>query len=242
MSYTDGMATDLILLTAAVVPDNAFRVALSDPGVRLGQYRTAIRAWSEVADATKCDLLVVETTGSADLLREDARVVSFTPSEAARQAGKGAAEAEALEAGVRAAGLSDRSTIHKATGRLMLRNWDTAIRPVASGARVRRVVDRSYVDVRFFSVNAEVWSGYLLGMGAEIDDAGGRYLEHVMAQRLIRAEYEGVPVERFPERPGLAGSSGTHGKPYGSLKERLLAPVLLRAENLLSSVGATKQL
>lgn len=240
--YHGGMGTDLILLTAAVVPDAAFRNALSDPDERLRQYRGAIQQWSVVAGSTRSRLLVVETSGSAGHLADLADVVSFTPSEVAKKAGKGGAESEALEAGVRAAGLGADDTFHKVTGRLALRNAAAVIKPVQGGACVRRRMDRSYVDVRFFSAKAGVWNQYLLGMGAEVDDGGGRYLEHVMAQRLIVAEYDGVEVERFAERPMFAGSSGTSGKKYGSAKDRLMSPVMLKAENVLASVGAVKHL
>jgi hypothetical protein len=237
------MGTDLILLTAAIVPDTSFRNALSDPEQRLGQYRTAIRTWSDVASATGCKLMIVETSGSGHLLADQAETVSFTPSLEAKNAGKGAAEAEALEAGLRVADLAEHATFHKVTGRLALRNWKSAVLPVTAGTvRVRRSMDRSYCDVRFFSVTRSFWDQYLQGMSNEVHDVEGRYLEHVMAQRLVLAEYAGVHVERFPERPSFMGSSGTSGNSYGSIKERMLSPLLLRAENILSSVGAGKQL
>lgn len=236
------MGTDLILLTAAIVPDESFRNALSDPEERLSQYRTSIQFWSDVAVALDSRLLVVETSGSAELLADQAETVGFTPSARAKNAGKGAAEAEALEAAIRAAELPEDATLHKVTGRLKLRNWESTVLPLHYGAaRVRRSLDRRYCDVRFFSATAGFWIQYLQGMSAEVSDDGGRYLEHVMAQRLILAEYAGEKLERFAERPIFSGSSGTNGKSYGSLRERMLSPAMLRAERFFSSVAAVKQ-
>ncbi|MFF1382219.1 hypothetical protein ACFVWT_01500 [Arthrobacter sp. NPDC058288] len=236
------MGNNLILLTAAVTPDVAFGSSLSDPKERLRQYRSAIDEWSRVADASDCDLVTVETTGSGDSLRDQVRVVDFHAPEDTKQHGKGAVESAALDAAILACGLPDSSTVHKVTGRLTLRNAERLVAPLDNGARVRRTLDRTYCDTRFFSTNVKFWQTHLSGMANEVADDSGRYLEHVMAHRLMKAEYGGTAVQRFPERPMLLGVSGTTGKSYGTLWQRALSPVLLRVEGLLDTRLRLKQI
>ena len=235
------MGDNLILLTAAITPDVAFGSLLSDPAERLRQYRSAVGVWLRAAEKSGCDLIVVETTGSGDLLRDDVKVLDCIPSDNARGRGKGAVEADAIDAAVSDCGLSDGSTVHKVTGRLTVLNSTNLIVPVERGARLRRTLDRSYCDTRFFSVTAGLWTQYLSGMGQEVNDHQGRYLEHVMAHRVAAAEYAGETIQRFPERPMVLGASGTTGKSYGTLKQQLLSPILLRAESLIESRLRSKQ-
>jgi hypothetical protein len=235
------MRDNLILLTAAITPDAAFASSLSDPAERLGQYKSALDVWSRVADEMACDLAVVETTGSGDKLRTSVRVLDFTPADDMRQHGKGAIETAAIDAAILACGLSDLSTVHKVTGRLTVRNASNLLAPLSDGARVRRTLDRTYCDTRFFSVNVGFWRRHLSAMANEVDDNGDRYLEHVMAHRLAIAEYCGSEIARFPERPMILGVSGTTGKPYGTLKQQLVSPILLKAESLLASRLRLKQ-
>lgn len=236
------MGTNLILLTAAVTPEASFASSLADPEERLRQYEAAIVCWTKIAYDTGCSLGVVETTASGHLLGDVARVLDFTPSEAARERGKGAVEAEALDAALRAFDMDGDSTLHKVTGRLMLRNAAALVRPLPTGvATVRRTLDRSYCDTRFFSASYDVWQKYLTGMAEEVNDSGGRYLEHVMAHRLIEAEYQGVMVERFAERPLILGASGTTGKAYGTPRQRLVSPIKKKIEDLLVTRALLKQ-
>lgn len=221
--------TDSIALSVAVSPDPLFAQALADPQTRLDQYRAALQKWTHVASKTDSLLLIVETSHwelrdlTAELSPHDlkrVRAVSYTPSEAERIRGKGAIEASAIDHLLHSCSsdLSPRDTVVKVTGRLFVSNWRSVIRPVPEDVvRARRTINRSYCDSRLVAASYRFWTDNLTGMGREVDDNSARYLEHVLANRLINAEYQhACRVESFAARPHIMGGSGTTGHKYDS--------------------------
>jgi hypothetical protein len=80
-------------------------------------------------------------------------------------------------------------------------------------------------------------------MGADVDDRAGRYLEHVLADRLRRAwAGDDAAVQRLGRRPVYVGRSGSTGIDYRSARERLKGAVLQPLESLLAGPLATKLL
>lgn len=236
---TEGFAGDVlgyVILTAAVTPDPRFGSVLSDPKVRLGQYHNALAYWSKVAEKRDWKVLVVETTGFAahDLVtpaEQRVQALNFHPDDALVRRGKGAIEAAAIDFLLREADVPSSATFYKVTGRLTLANSSQLLTEVADGAALaRRTIDGKYCDTRLFATQAAFWREHLGAMAEEVDETCGRYLEHVLAFRLVRAEYlHDVSVERFKRRPILVGISGTTGAHYGklsgTLKNKLLSPV-----------------
>lgn len=237
-----------VLLTAAVTPDPRYGSAISDAGVRLAQYQHALSNWASVAAAKDWSIVLVETTGcSGDEmlgvlgceLRKSVEFLNFSPAAALSERGKGAVEASAIDHALLSLRLPDNATFYKATGRLTLQNAGKLLTKVeASTATVRRTLDGTYCDTRFFATTVGFWRERLSGMEKDVDDESGRYLEHVMANRLRHAEYfQAVDVRRFQERPLLVGVSGTNGVTYGrigaTVREKLLGSI---ERNLLSKL------
>ena len=230
----------LILLTAAVTPDPAFlahdapfRVALADPRVRAGQYRAAVDHWHAVAQAAGGRVAVVETSGAAhgDLTRRsDVGFVSYDVPPGLAAGGKGAIEATAIDHALASLEPSPDTVLVKVTGRLLVANAAKVVGPVGDATvRVRRSLDRSFADTRIVVTTVGTWSEHLCGMGADVDDDHGRWLERVAAQRLILGEYAGaLTVQRFPSPPRFAGASGTTGARYDGWRTRSVPPVVQR--------------
>jgi hypothetical protein len=243
----------LILLTAAVTPAPTFNGTLSDPTKRLQQYHRALRFWCEVANRTSGRVLVVETSGADPMClreplsgseRRNIAVLSHKPSAAAIGNGIGAIEAEAIDGAIltMANRRSSGMLITKVTGRLRVRNA-VALSALSdpSAFLVRRTVDRKYADSRYFQVSVTLWTSFMMGLGDQICDADGRYLEHALAQRLVLGEYEGkLRVGRFVRRPIIEGVSGTTGRIYGRTLERAFNRPLSWGEHGVSRL-ASKQ-
>lgn len=239
-----------LILTAAVVPEVRYAVAVDDPKMRLSQYVHAIKYWSKVAADLHYKLCVVETSNFdllADIQEIDESILflQFEASAEAKSRGKGAIEADALDAAIRSLSvwLGPRSTVYKVTGRLTLKDSTGVIAGLESHSfRVRRTMDRKFCDSRIFAASFSSWGSWLTGMGADVDDSSHRFLEHVIAKRVIDAEYAGSSVDRFIQRPVLVGQSGTSGEKYGGIlqtfSQRALAPI----ENLAAKHLLTKQI
>lgn len=238
-----------VLLTAAVKPDSQYAVSVSQPAERLAMYQAAVSNWWRFCQSTGRQLLVVETSGAsreaflANLPQNDGvAFVNHFPSQHARYGGKGAAEAEALDAAVDTIGVEEGHTLTKVTGRLILENPIQVLKDLEPGvAVVRRTLDRRYVDTRLFSMAVGTWMSRMKGMSLEVDEGRGRYLEHVFAHRLVEAEYAGdVEVHRFPKRPRLVGRSGTSNARYDGAINRLRERAMEPMETLLAR-GTRKQ-
>lgn len=243
----------IVLLTAAVTPDPALSVAVSSASTRLEQYKMAIAKWQKMAEQHSFRVVVVETSGfDPDQLRRsiselgtESLIVNYRPTEIIRSRGKGAIEAAAMEYALAQTPefAAPSSVVYKSTGRLSVRNFASIVEPIHLDAiRVRRTLDRRYCDTRFFATTLHIWTRALAGMADEIDDSAGRFLENVLAKRLIDIEYAGAgTVERFPVRPAIEGTSGTSGSRYGSLRSRLIRPLIQVVEGRPLQRFANKQ-
>lgn len=246
--------TSTVLLTATVRPNTQLFVAQADPEARLRQYRRAIALWSEMAQASDVDLVVVETSnaGPDTILREvpfpmrsRIRVLSYEATDSSDGAGKGPLEVDAIRRGLAVVeqDFGDTRTVYKATGRLVLTNAAALVRDLgATTLRIRMTADRSFADARFLGCPVAVWERVLLADTDHIDERGGVYLEHVFAGSVARAAAtRTISLERFPTRPSFEGQSGSTGKIYTS--RGLRTPKRLRrlGEDLLAAIAARKQ-
>lgn len=230
----------LILLTAAVTPDPAFlannasfRMTLADPQVRAGQYRAAVDHWHRVAQTVGGRVAVVETSGADRdevTRRTDVGFVSYDAPAGLAAGGKGAIEAAAIDHALASLDAAPDTVLVKVTGRLLVENAARVIGPVDDATvQVRRSVDRAFADTRFVVTTVGTWREHLTGMGEEVDDDHGRWLERVAAQRLILGEYAGsLTVQRFPDPPRFTGASGTTGARYDGWRARVVPPVVQR--------------
>lgn len=232
-----------LLLTAAVHPDpvfldhnGSFPTTVADPVVRAGQYREALAFWQDAAHRLGARVVVVDTSGATRsefglTNRRDVVLVDHRPDPSLAVHGKGAFEASAIDAAIAELELPDLSPLCKITGRLRVLHADRVIsRPIGTGiVRVRRTIDRSFCDTRFLQTTAGTWRSVLGDMAHACDDGSGHWLERVVAERLVTAEYaDRVGVERFPARIVVMGQSGTTGHTYGSRLEASLPEVVMR--------------
>lgn len=244
---------DFVLLTAAVTPNSNFQTAVANSEIRLEQYQNSTAAWTKVATDLGWHTIVVETTGCAESLllqkipvseRRNITVVPFEAHQDLLLHGKGGVEAAAMDHVIS----SDiipfaTSTFFKTTGRLRVDNARRLLRKLPEDKiLVRRTMDRRFCDTRFFGTTKAFWHAYLTGMGTEVIDKQGRYLEHVLAYRLAVAEYESnARADRFSERPQIIGSSGSTGIAYNGLNALVRGRLLDPLEDLLANRLGSKQ-
>jgi hypothetical protein len=237
-----------VVLTAAVTPTVTQRVSVADPGQRAREYAAALTRWAGTARQLGLNLVVVETTGAP---REalwpagvEGRHLSFVADPADSARGKGAVEAAAIDHALAHAPELRAGTAYKCTGRLWVANAADLLGALPpTTARIRRTLDWSWVDSRLVGASVDLWRGALAGMGADVDDRAGHYLEHVLADRLRRAwATDGAAVQRLGRRPVYVGRSGSTGIDYRSPRERLKGAVLQPLESLLAGPLATKLL
>jgi hypothetical protein len=243
-----------VLLTAAVTPNPRYSSTIADASVRLSQYQEALAAWSAEAAHVGWKTIVVETTGCSEeellanlrpQFRDAVSVIPYCPTDNLASRGKGAVEAAAIDhvLGLSATTMTRSSTFYKVTGRLLVSNAKKLLFDVRENtAVVRRSMNGVYCDTRFFGTTVGFWRDQMTGMANEVDDAEGRYLEHVMAHRLTDAEYaKAAEVIRFPQRPIIVGRSGTTGSTYGGFGAAARSLLLAPYEKLLADKMMTKQ-
>lgn len=234
--------TGVVVMTMAVTPSIGLAVSVADPTQRLNQYRSALEKWIRVAERRDLYLAVVETTGFAEdrLLGQKSDHIIYhnhEPSTVDVSRGKGAIEAAALDS-VMAVLPSPITWGIKVTGRLFVTNSEVFFNPGASAVRVRRTLDRAYADSRAFTFDRSAWQSHLNGMNLEVDEARGRYLEHVLAMRLIAGEYaQTLRVDPFVRRPVIVGQSGTTGRKYGSRTQQWAWAAMDRVEPSLLNLA-----
>lgn len=245
---TDSSVAGAILLTAAVRPRPEFAVAVSDPARRLAQYISAINQWAGVARRMSYSLVVLETSGfdlsTALDPSHQALVLNHSPSEHSVRGGKGAIEAEAMESAVGAMAEmhSPLCSVFKVTGRLAVAEPEALLVPLTTETfRVRRTLDRSFCDTRMFGFTIGGWKRWLTGMQAEVQDSSQRYLEHVVAQRLVLAEFKGAIVGRYTHKPRFMGQSGTSGSTYRGNLSGSPARLMAAVEGRLGGLAHSKQ-
>lgn len=242
------------MLTMTVNVHEPTGLALSDSTIRRSQYRTSIARWCQLLDHPQDRLVLAENSG-ADMqgvfgdayssLGGRCHVLECPPPTRESVArGKGAMEAEMIDYVVARLPLSQQDLVTKVTGRLLVVNFGR-IHPrdlEPASAVVRGPLGGGYVDTRVLSAHAVVWQQCLAGMNADVDDREGIYLEHVVSDRLNRADRLGqAHIRRFRSRPKLIGSSGTSGNSYSSVSARGRRVVGLPIEAALRALAKGKE-
>ncbi|MCI7455845.1 hypothetical protein [Actinomyces urogenitalis] len=240
------MPEPLILLSAAISPRQEYIDAtrtsvptrLTDPEIRLAQYLEAVSVWTAHARSHGAKVVVVETSGTrTDELSRQCELIGYEPSARQVAGGRGAIEAAALDYALEVLDPPEDAMLIKATGRLIVPNAFHAASGLSRGVvRARGKADRTFYDSRLIVTDVGTWRRNLTGMGQQVADESGRWLERVLAMRLMEAEVLGkLTVERFPVIPEFVGSSGTTGKRYTSRLDAVPGVRLVqrKAEGLL---------
>ncbi len=201
----------LTLVLSAAVKVGTYNIAVRDPAVRLGEYRTALRRW--LTESPFTHLVIAESSGTPildDPLRKLAIArgkvlteVILDLSAVAKQHGKGRPEAMLTDAVVPT--LPD-GPFYKVTGRLFVENIAEIV------ARTRADVVFSSpghdptqrIDTRFWKATREYYLRHLLPLTERISD--GR--QHSFIENVY------PPVGEFLSRPVYCGRSGHDGRQY----------------------------
>ena len=221
----------LVLLTASIDPMGRANVKRADPQARLGDYAASLRNWLAVVRDLPADILFCENSGWP--LGELERVVSrsgmaarvtfsqFRGNDYPTELGKGFGEARIIDHAIASVVASDgrHDAVVKCTGRLFVRNARSLLPRRAVDADIMCLLDGALTqaDSRFFIARAEVLATSFAGMGPEVDEAAGIYLEHVLCRRVLRAIGEGRTWKPLPARPLYSGWSATHDRRYDSI-------------------------
>lgn len=239
----------VVLLTATVHPHAQSRLTLTDPEQRQAQYNLSLTHWLKaqrrygfrlaLADnSPKGSVITIDLPDAADA---DARLLRL-PQAAVPARDKGGREAILLNQAIAALDLAPDTWIIKCTGRLWLRNPESALRDWKGGSIVvRATADLQYVDSRLFKFRRRFWDAHLRHMETTISEQSGRYMEHVLGRRLSKARAEGHGVGRFHTRPRLQGQSGTTGAVYGDMPDALRRLTAAPYETLMRRFESRKQ-
>lgn len=244
------MPESLILLSAAISPRQeyvdttrtSFPTSLTDPEFRLAQYLEAVSAWTTAASRHGAKVVVVETSGTyTDELSRQCDLIRYTPTASQVAGGRGAIEAAALDYALEVLDPPEGAMLIKATGRLVVPNAFRAASGLPHGVvRARGKADRTFYDSRFLVTDVGTWRRNLTGMGQQVAEESGQWLERVLAMRLMEGEVLGrLKVERFPVIPEIVGCSGTTGRRYTSRLDAVpgLRLVQRKTEGLLRRVS-----
>lgn len=229
------LAAPLVIVTASIVPAVPTHQAVANPHVRLEDYVRSISRWVESTDA---EIVVVENTGSTDLLRArldawqknwtkrlrlaDARVPSHVVAQ-----GKGASELFTVDAVLRAYDVPGDRCVVKASGRYSVSHPNLFLRSLDLAGLNLRMRRRGFADARLFAVPTWFMWDLAVRIGA-LDDYGGCYLEHLLADRAQSFSARGVPVQE-PIIGSLVARAGSQGSIHGGRLGRISAYLRLAA-------------
>ncbi|MDP1523616.1 MAG: hypothetical protein Q8M10_10695 [Methylotenera sp.] len=219
----------LIILTATVSP--MVDVVRANPEARLNDYLKALERWWQEFKSLPVDILFCENSGyDLKSLRDwivlmnagnRIRVFQFNGDKSlVANLGKGAGEAEIFDECFHNNLISGYDYILKSTGRLFVSNARHLLEQTINKGSDWAISFRSpldFVDARFFIVKLELFHAYLLGLGIEVNDKQGAYIEHAMLRRVCRAISDGHQWGQFEELPRYEGVGGTDGKKHSSL-------------------------
>lgn len=233
-----GPAAPLVLLTASIVPAVPTHVGAADPHLRLEDYVRSISRWAEFTDA---EIVVVENTGSSDVLRarldgwlkgwpERLRVEeALVPSHVVAQ-GKGASELFTVDAVLRRYEIRSDRCVVKASGRYIVSHPKVFLRSLDLEALNLRIGRRGLVDARLFAVPTWfMWD--LVTRIDDLDDGRGYFLEHLLADLARSFAAQGVALQE-PILGSLIARAGSRGSLHGGRLGRISAYL-----RLASSIG-----
>ena len=138
--------------------------------------------------------------------------------------GKGALESACLDFAFQELeeSFGNNTVVHKVSGKLIVRNYEKVLLPQSQNTvAIRRSLDRAVCDSRVFSLRVQTWNQHFTELFKEINDLdNSRYFEHVLAYKIISAEFnQKFVVKQFYELPQLVGYSGTNGMKYGGFSK-----------------------
>lgn len=200
-----------IVLTATITPNVDLFSKHNDPNARKEEYLAAIRFYRRFTKVYFLENSAYPVREDRDFPAEDdaLRYVTYDKS-SSRHRGKGYQEFEMLDRFVQG-DLREDSFI-KITGRYIYSNFENLYRTIQKqSGKWEAVVDtysrRRMAFSSLFFVTKDAYLKHFLSMHEEMDDAAGRWAEHILFERLQRAHRYGF----FKTLPLLRMISGADG-------------------------------
>lgn len=211
----------VLLLTATVAPGSATPyLKLRDPDQREGQYLDALAQWCRELPPD-WEIVVAENSRWApahfvETGERAGRTVHFLEcADRGSKTGKGVGEAGLIDDFSQCEIARNCEWIFKCTGRLFVQNIGTCL-PALEGTGVcgSIVPSLAHMDSRFFGASRDVFHNYFMGMGEEIREGDGVYMEHVAGRRMLSAFGAGHDFFPFVRLPYLRGRSASLDASY----------------------------
>lgn len=214
---------NLIFLTACVNPKGMAYTKLSNPEIRLQQYKDALDWYLE---NTTMKILLVENSGYdfSDCYQKPIRegrleFICYDGNDYDRRRGKGYGEAAIIEYGFAHSLLVDQNSglqIIKITGRLIVRNINELCHSCNNANTVYANISKddwngNIATSQVVMAPKDFYFHYFLTRREEINDSQCRHFEHVLYDGIVEWKKAGGRHRMFWTPPKLEGMSGTHG-------------------------------
>ena len=222
------MSKPVVLLTATIFCADTPFVERKDPALREADYKWAIQGWMAVEGYDT--FVFCENSGAplgaledyaAQFNRHDHRLVFLSCDRNSRSSalGKGFGEMEILRHAIdNTPDLAGDQLVVKVTGRYRSLSAEWLLRGLSKMQSdivcdVRGQLTRG--DSRLFAITSKCAREQLLSRQPSINDAQGRYLEHVLGDAVHSTILSGGRWSPLPCAPLLYGISGTAGSRFG---------------------------
>ena len=213
----------ILFLTACVNPKGMAYTKLSNPEIRLQQYKDALNWYLENTDMK---ILLVENSGYdfSDSYKKQIdegrmEMLCYDGNDYDRSRGKGYGEAEIMEYGIAHSHLVEQNSemqIIKITGRLILRNINELSQSCNKANTVYANISKddwngNIATSQVVMAPKDFYCHYFLTRREEINDSQCRHFEHVLYDGIVEWKKAGGRHRMFWTPPKLEGMSGTHG-------------------------------
>ncbi len=230
--YLYTMPDIVICLTGTIVP-NASHVARNDVQQRAGDYIGAIEFY---LNHTEFPIIFAENSDydiEADgrfgkfMRMSRFRIMRIAPHPNVIK-GKGFQEFYMLDRVVES--LPENTLLMKITGRYTVRNIAGIASQLTEGITIDLHRKMKIAITGLFAVSAAVYRKHITGIFAEADDSKGRFIEHVLYDRIHTTDLLSH-CALLPANPQYEGVSGSHGASMGRNKYKMM---VRRVERMLS--------
>jgi hypothetical protein len=221
--YLYTMSEIVICLTGTIVP-NTTHVVRNDVLQRVEDYVRAIDFYLSNTDQQ----IIFAENSDYDLNSDERfqkfmqmprfRVMRFTAHPDSSK-GKGFQEFNMLDQLV--ASLPPNALLVKITGRYIVRNIKGIIEKLSEGFTIDLHRKKKVAITGLFAVSTSIYREYITGIFAEADDANGRFIEHVLYDRIDGNDLISY-CTLLPENPRFEGISGSHGAALSRNKYKMM--------------------
>ena len=225
-----------ILVTGTLAPNSNF-VAQNNVDQRIEEYLAGLHFYASHFKAPiyflENSTYPIETDQRFAKLFDqfDITLLRFKPSDQPEK-GKGYQEFEMLDQAIDQ--LSDQySEFVKCTGRYLIKNAVTLTQKATTGCRIDQHLKMKVAITGFFQCNISFYQSQFKGLFAQANDAEGRYIEHVLFDKLQQLNHLQHQIELFASNPQWEGISGSSG---ASLKRN---PIKMMVRNVERKVLRT---